>query len=237
MKARATLLAIPLIVGVAVAQSTSGQSGQQQTTPQSGSQTGSQADRTGKSGSQSGSQADRTGQTGQSGSATSTQSGSDVAMMKTQTYKGVLVDLACGSGAASAATSVPGSASAASAAGQSGAAGATAGGAAAGAATETRAAAGSTTAGGSTAAGQTGSTGSANRSASGDCPVTASSTQLGLKMDNGQVVRFDLVGNQRAQDGLKVNKGWNKNITANKPVKVKVSGVMQGDKLIVSSIN
>ena len=40
-----------------------------------------------------------------------------------------------------------------------------------------------------------------------------------------------------AQDGLKVNKGWNKNITANKPVKVKVSGVMQGDKLIVSSIN
>jgi hypothetical protein len=56
-------------------------------------------------------------------------------------------------------------------------------------------------------------------------------------MDNGQVVRFDLVGNQRAVDELKANKGWNKNITANKPLKVKVSGVLQGDKLIVSSIH
>jgi len=79
---------------------------------------------------------------------------------------------------------------------------------------------------------------SANRS-SGDasnCPVTASSSQLGLKMDNGQVVRFDLVGNQRAQDELKNNKKWNSSVTANKPIKVKISGVMQGDKLIVSSI-
>jgi hypothetical protein len=79
--------------------------------------------------------------------------------------------------------------------------------------------------------------GAANRSAGGDCPVTAGSQTLGLKMDNGQVVRFDLVGNQRAQDALKTNKGWNKNLTANKPLKVKVSGVMQGDKLIVSSIH
>jgi len=45
------------------------------------------------------------------------------------------------------------------------------------------------------------------------------------------------VGNQRAQDALKTNKGWNKNMTSNKPIKVKVNGVMQGDKLIVSSIN
>jgi len=69
-----------------------------------------------------------------------------------------------------------------------------------------------------------------------DCPVTATSSQLGLKMDNGQVVRFDLVGNQRAQDELKNNKKWNSAVTANKPIKVRISGVMQGDKLIVSSI-
>jgi hypothetical protein len=56
-------------------------------------------------------------------------------------------------------------------------------------------------------------------------------------MDNGQTVRFDLVGNQRAQDALKTNKGWNKNMTANKPIKVKIHGVLQGDKLIVSSID
>jgi len=79
--------------------------------------------------------------------------------------------------------------------------------------------------------------GSASRSSGSECPATASSQTLGLKMDNGQTVRFDLVGNQRAQDALKTNKGWNKNMTANKPIKVKVSGVLQGDKLIVSSIN
>jgi hypothetical protein len=126
MKLRATLLAIPLIAGVALAQ---------QTPP---------------------------------------------AEMKTMTYRGALVDLACGPAAAAA--------------------------------------------------------GSANRS-SGDCPVTASSTQLGLKMDDGKVVRFDLVGNQRAQDGLKTKKGWAKNMAANKPVKVKVGGILQGDKLIASSID
>ena len=79
--------------------------------------------------------------------------------------------------------------------------------------------------------------GAANRSAGGDCPATANSTNLGLKMDNGQTVRFDMVGNQRAQEALKSNKGWNKKMTANQPLKVKVSGVLQGDKLIVSSIN
>ena len=81
---------------------------------------------------------------------------------------------------------------------------------------------------------------SANRSAGAsgmtECPVTATSSQLGLKMDNGQIVRFDMVGNQRAQDELKNNKKWNSSVTANKPIKVRISGVMQGDKLIVSSI-
>jgi len=67
--------------------------------------------------------------------------------------------------------------------------------------------------------------------------VTAGSSQLGLKMDNGQVVRFDLVGNQRAQDELKNNKKWTNAVTSSKPIKVKISGVMQGDKLIVSSIH
>jgi hypothetical protein len=92
---------------------------------------------------------------------------------------------------------------------------------------------------GSTAGGATAATGTANRAA-GDasCPVTANSTQLGLKEEKtGQVVRFDLVGNQRAQDALKTNKNWSKNLTENKPIKVKINGVQQGDKLIVSSID
>ena len=80
---------------------------------------------------------------------------------------------------------------------------------------------------------------SANRSASdaANCTVSTSSSQFGLKMDNGQTVRFDLVGNQRAQDEIKNNKRWNKAVSANQPMKVKVSGVLQGDKLIVSQIH
>ena len=249
MKARATLLAIPLIVGVAFAQSTSGSagqtqgsSGQSQSGSQSGSQTqgrtgqsGSQADRTGQSGSQgstsgsqagstSGSQADRTGQSGsQAGSTTGTPAAGmsgQPAEMKTTTYRGTLVDLACGSATAS------------SGAGQSDTKTAATAGSTAGSST-----AGGSTAGGSTAGGSTAASGSANRSSGSECPATASSQTLGLKMDNGQTVRFDLVGNQRAQDGLKANKGWNKNLTANKPIKVKIHGVMHGDKLIVSSID
>lgn len=80
----------------------------------------------------------------------------------------------------------------------------------------------------------------ANRSASdseSSCPVTANSSELGMKLDDGKTVRFDLVGNQRAQDALKNDKRWSKDISDNKPIHAKVSGVLNGDKLIVSSIH
>lgn len=70
-----------------------------------------------------------------------------------------------------------------------------------------------------------------------DCPVSANSSQFGLKMDDGKTVRFDLVGNQRAQDAVKNQKSWSKDLSANKPIHAKVSGVLNGDKLIVSSIH
>ena len=81
---------------------------------------------------------------------------------------------------------------------------------------------------------------SANRAASdsgSSCPVSASTSEFGMKMDDGRTVRFDLVGNQRAQDAVKNDKGWNKDISANKPIHAKISGVLNGDKLIVSSIH
>ena len=83
------------------------------------------------------------------------------------------------------------------------------------------------------------SSNSANRAAGdsgGSCQVTAGSTEMGMKMDDGKIVRFDLVGNQRAQDALKNDKRWTKEIGENKPIRVKVNGVLMGDKLIVSSI-
>jgi hypothetical protein len=80
----------------------------------------------------------------------------------------------------------------------------------------------------------------ANRSASDSgpsCPASAGSSELGLKLDDGRTVRFDLVGNQRAQDALKNNKRWSKDLSANKPIQAKVSGVLNGEKLIVTSIH
>jgi len=70
-----------------------------------------------------------------------------------------------------------------------------------------------------------------------NCPVSANSSKFGMKLDDGRTVRFDLVGNQRAQDTLKADKGWNKSMSANQPIHAKVSGVLEGDKLIVSSIH
>jgi len=80
---------------------------------------------------------------------------------------------------------------------------------------------------------------SANRSTadSSSCSPSANSTQLGMKLDDGRTVRFDLVGNQRAQDALKNDKRWSKDLAAGKPIHAKVSGALSGDKLIVSSIN
>jgi hypothetical protein len=79
---------------------------------------------------------------------------------------------------------------------------------------------------------------SANRSAgdSGNCAVTANSSKLGLKTADGKTLRFDLVGNQRAQEALKNEKGWGKDLAAGKPIHAKVLGALNGDKLIVSSI-
>lgn len=80
----------------------------------------------------------------------------------------------------------------------------------------------------------------ANRSASdsgSSCPITANSSQIGMKLDDGRTVRFDLVGQQRAQDALKSDKHWSKDLAAGKPIHAKVSGAMSGDKLIVSSIH
>ena len=51
---------------------------------------------------------------------------------------------------------------------------------------------------------------SANRSggdSGSNCPVSASSSQLGMKLDDGRTVRFDLVGNQRAADAHTVRGG------------------------------
>jgi hypothetical protein len=224
--ARLSMLAIPVMLGVAFAQTTGaggqsqgskGQSSSGQSSSQSDRQAGSQS---GAAGSQSGSQSAAGAAGSQSGSMAGSESGK-LPELKTMSYKGTLVDLSCSGGAQGSATAASGSSTTTAASTASQSAGTTAGSA------TTAASAGKST------------TDAANRS-TGDassCPATANSNQLGLKMDDGKTVRFDLVGNQRAQDELKNNKSWTKTLSANKPLKVKISGVMQGDKLIVSSIH
>lgn len=129
------------------------------------------------------------------------------AEMKTTTFKGILVDMSCSPTSASAAT-------------------ATAGGA--------------TQPSDASKASASDQSNTANRSVSDSgatCPVSANSSQLGMKLDDGKTVRFDLVGNQRAQDAIKNEKRWSKDLSENKPIHAKVSGVLNGDKLIVTSIH
>ncbi len=94
---------------------------------------------------------------------------------------------------------------------------------------------------GSSAAPSTAASASADRSApSADtpsCPVSASTTQFAIKLKDGQTAKFDSVGNMRAQEAFKMHKKWSDSASASKPVRVKVSGVMSGDKLTVVSIN
>jgi len=81
------------------------------------------------------------------------------------------------------------------------------------------------------------STSGADRAAGQGCTVSANSNQLGLKMKDGKTVRFDLVGNQRAQDALKNKKKWSEAASGGKEIRVTVKGALTGDKLIVSSID
>ncbi|MCU1274596.1 MAG: hypothetical protein JWO48_2027 [Bryobacterales bacterium] len=69
------------------------------------------------------------------------------------------------------------------------------------------------------------------------CSVSASTTQFALKLKDGQAVKFDSVGNMRAQEALKNRKKWTESAAASKPIRVKASGVLNGDQLTVISID
>ena len=190
MRALSFMLTLSIALGVALAQTTPPNPPPQET-PQSTTPTNPQTN----------TQPDA--KTGPAGPASTTP-----AEMKTATFKGVLVDIACASHTSASAEAAP-------------------------------AAGGATQPSDPSKAAASDQSNAATRSASdsgASCPVSASSSELGMKLDDGKTVRFDLVGNQRAQDAMKNDKRWSKDISANKPIHAKVSGVLNGDKLIVSSI-
>jgi hypothetical protein len=173
--------------------------------------------------------------------------------MKTQTFKGVLVDASCamGQGGAGAMGAMPGSGTSSNTG-----SGMSSSAASANPSDSTEAnrsvspESGSSTgamdkSSGSTSDSQraagsskSGMSESADRAAGGQtCPASSSTNQFALKLDDGRTVRFDMVGNQRAQDEMKTGKKWSQAASSGKPIKVKVNGAMSGDKLIVSSIH
>jgi hypothetical protein len=78
--------------------------------------------------------------------------------------------------------------------------------------------------------------GSANR-LMGECALSSESTVLGMKLADGRMLRFDLVGNQRALDQLKVSRQWKRNLAAGRTIHATVIGAISRDRLIVTLIH
>ena len=60
---------------------------------------------------------------------------------------------------------------------------------------------------------------------------------FGLKLDDGTVLKFDAVGNNRAASELSAKTKWSKELSENKPVKAKVSGIKTSDGITVTDIH
>jgi hypothetical protein len=69
------------------------------------------------------------------------------------------------------------------------------------------------------------------------CPVSSSTTAFALKTKDGQVMKFDAVGNARTAEELKTKGSWSKDVAAGKPVHAKVTGILNGGNITVTSIS
>jgi hypothetical protein len=69
------------------------------------------------------------------------------------------------------------------------------------------------------------------------CPVSTSTSAFALRTDSGQVMKIDAVGSARVAEALKTKSGWTKDLSAGKPIRAKVSGMLNGDTITVTSIS
>jgi len=67
------------------------------------------------------------------------------------------------------------------------------------------------------------------------CSVSSSTTAFALKTKDGQVLKFDGVGNNRAAEELKTE--WAQSLNAGKPIHAKVSGMINGETVTVTSVD
>ena len=69
------------------------------------------------------------------------------------------------------------------------------------------------------------------------CPVSSSTTMFALKTQDGQVLRFDSVGNTRAAAELKNKPKWTKDLAEGKPIHATVDGMLSGDTVTVTDVH
>ena len=69
------------------------------------------------------------------------------------------------------------------------------------------------------------------------CKISASTKEFALRTDSAETLRFDSVGNARAEEAIKNKKKWSSDAAAGKPIRAKVSANADGDRLTVMSIN
>ena len=128
--------------------------------------------------------------------------------VRTQSFKGTLVDLACSGGASGAATGAQAGADRGKPSER------------AGAARKGEAA-----------------HGEADRSAGSHCNVSSSSGEFALQTRDGRTLRFDAVGNERVKQELLNRKSWTNASAVGKPIQATVNATQAGDSLVVLSIH
>src|SRR5260370_6183546 len=70
-----------------------------------------------------------------------------------------------------------------------------------------------------------------------DCPVTTTTTTFGLLTSDGRYIRFDQPSNTRVVDVVRTNKTWSPYLAKRTPLRVRVSGAVNGDVAVVETID
>ena len=69
-----------------------------------------------------------------------------------------------------------------------------------------------------------------------DCPATTTTTSFGLLTPEGKMVHFDDASNAKVVEMMKSNKDWTEDVKGQKPVKVRVVAMPNGDLMVIREI-
>lgn len=69
------------------------------------------------------------------------------------------------------------------------------------------------------------------------CTVTTGTKEFALRTADGRILRFDAVGNQRAEEALQNQKKWKTAVSDGKTISAKVTATRDGDNLTVLTLD